>query len=681
MDDFAKKFLGEATDLINDLERSVLALEGQPENDELTNEVFRIMHSLKGGGAMFGFIQVSEFTHNMENIYDEVRSGNRNITKHLLDITFESVDHLRNLLSNPEDTETISKHKSLLRRIENIISTKEKEKPEQSEKKTKAENKNKTLFYISFKPHSNFFDFGNNPFFLIDDLHEMGVAEVVPRTNNIPPIEDYDHTISYCSWDIVLITESTKTDIQEVFIFAEDECDLKIIKLSDNTLIDANELTTIINKANTGESLDLKIIKKLLPVNYTDSIQHIKEVKEQINKFSKESEISSIRIATEKIDDYMNLVSELVTAQATLKLLITESSSSDLQELSENIENITYRIRDNALSISLIPIENIIVRFRRLIRDLSNSFDKKIEFETKGTDTRVDKTLLQIITDPMMHIIRNSIDHGIESTDERIIEGKPETGKILLSAFHSGSNVHIVIEDDGRGIDSEKIKKKAIEKGLISEDAVLSKKETFDILFKPGFSTAKIVTDVSGRGVGMDVLKRKIADVRGDVKFESEIGVGTKITLMLPMSLSIINGLLVKINNSQFIVPLSDISKIHEVETETLNQSFNDIAVFTDKQIPFFFIRNGLQLEGEQPDIVQFLEVKYQQKIIGLVFDEIIGEYQAVLKPLSKLYRNQKMMSAASILGDGSVALVLDTNRLISKLSLEKEELSTKGTP
>jgi two-component system chemotaxis sensor kinase CheA len=682
MEDFAKKFLEEATDLINDLERAVLALESEPDDEEITNEVFRIMHSLKGGGAMFGFDLVSDFTHNMENIYDDVRSGKRQVSQKLFDITLESVDHLRSLLSKPDDAQTKQKHQNLLERINEILNDQTGE-PTANTKDAQSSISDKqsvsalrALYYIYFKPDSTFFDFGNNPLFLLDDLGELGEIFPLIRTDKVPNLDDYDHTVSYCSWEVLLHTNASEEDIKEVFIFAEDECELSVKQLSDNFNVSDANMPAIMKGSDMGNKLDFVVLKEQieeLSEKPQDQEQDkSKTLNEQINKFSKESEISSIRIATEKIDDYMNLVSELVTAQASMKLLIDETATTELQELSDNIENITYRIRDNALSISLIPIENTVIRFRRLVRDLSHTSGKDISFITEGTETRIDKTLLQIITDPLMHIIRNAIDHGIESPEERVAKGKPRSGKISLKAFHSGSSVHVVVEDDGKGIDPEFIRRKAVERGLISPDALISKKEAYELVFKPGFSTTDKVTDVSGRGVGMDVLNRKIADVRGDIQLDSEVNKGTKITLKLPMNLSIIGGLLVKVQGSLFILPLSEISRIHELERTVLDDSFNQVAVIGNRQVPFFFIRQGLELEGEEPDTLQVVEVKYQKSTVGLVFDEIIGEYQAVLKPLSKLYRKLDIMSAASILGDGSVALVLDPNRLVRKLSAER---------
>lgn len=674
MEDFAKKFLEEATDLINDLERAVLTLESDPDDEEITNEIFRIMHSLKGGGAMFGFDMVSDFTHNMENIYDEVRSGKRKVSQKLFDITLASVDHVRNLLNKSDDPATQETHKQLLVRINEILDIENDTSTETEPEKDGLTivQKKQSLYYIEFKPDSSFFDFGNNPLFLLDDLNELGTSKTIARTQNIPLLEDYDHTVSYCFWETLLLTDSSEEDISEVFIFAEDECNLKIETIQEEIVLNQDDIDKIVHDADTGNKLEPELIKKIIKQTVFEPKEEVKSINERIKKFSKESEISSIRIATEKIDDYMNLVSELVTAQATLKLLIDETSPHELQELSENIENITYRIRDNALSISLIPVENTVIRFRRLVRDLSKSSGKDIRFDTEGTETRIDKTLLQIITDPLMHIIRNAVDHGIERPKVRLEKGKPAQGHIKLSAFHSGSSVHIVVEDDGKGIDPEFIRKKAVEKGLISPDTLLKKDEAFKIIFKPGFSTTDTVTEVSGRGVGMDVLNRKIADVRGDIQMDSEIDKGTTITLKLPMNLSIIGGLLVKVAGSLFIIPLSEVFRIHEIAFEDLKDLYNETAGIEDRRIPFFRMREGLQFGGEEPDTVQFIEVKYQGATVGLVFDEIIGEYQAVLKPLSKLYRSIDIMSAASILGDGSVALVLDTNRLIRKLSEER---------
>jgi two-component system chemotaxis sensor kinase CheA len=671
MDEFRKKFIEEATDLINALESSVLSLENNANDKEIINEVFRIMHSLKGGGAMFGFLAISEFTHNLENIYDEIRTNKKSITKDLLDITFISVDHLRNLIKSDADTNQAvqNKQKELLAKISSYVN--EKTEIVTEENTADEQNNNISTYYIVFKPNKDIFDNGTNPLFLLDDIAKLGNSYPVVRAKDVPGIGAIDYTRCYIYWEIFLETSQNESEISDIFMFVEDDCDLSVTKISETNTISDLRFVELLNDADNGVIFEPEeinaIIKSLKKV--VEEPQSIQNADDKIKKFSKESEITSIRIATEKIDIYMNLVSELVTALAGLKLSTTRLADPDLIEITENIENITDQIRDNALSITLIPIENTVVRFRRLVRDLSADFNKSIDFQTIGTDTTIDKTLLQIITDPLMHIIRNSIDHGIEYPDQRVKNGKSPIGNITLRAYRSGSNVHIEVEDDGKGLDVERIMSKAKEKNFVSQETPVSKAEAIKVIFHPGFSTVDKITDISGRGVGMDVLKRKMFDVRGDIYVETEKNKGTKITLKVPLTLSIVDGLLVTLRDKLYIIPLTSIARIKDVTYKFLTETSRNVAIIDNKQVPFYMLRDELDIKGDYPEEVKFIMIKYEGKHVGLVFDTIIGEYQAVLKPLGKLYKKHEIISGASILGNGKVALVLDTNKIIQKFS------------
>jgi two-component system chemotaxis sensor kinase CheA len=326
----------------------------------------------------------------------------------------------------------------------------------------------------------------------------------------------------------------------------------------------------------------------------------------------------------------------------------------------------------------LIPIETILTRFQRLVRDLSAEQKKDVVFKAEGTDTELDKTIIENLTDPILHILRNSIDHGIESPEERQKAGKPAQGKILLKAFYSGPNVHIQIIDDGRGLSKDKILQKAIDKGLIQPETQLSDKEIFDLIFLPGFSTAINVTDISGRGVGMDVVKRKISEIRGEVDIYSEPGVGTTITIRLPLTLSIIDGLLVRVHDTNYIIPLPAVHKIYAVEHQKLIKAFNNTLLLDNQQIPFFRLREEFTVKASSQEIEQLVVIKYDDQIVGLAVDEVIGEYQAVLKPLGKMYKNQEIISGASILGDGTIALVLDSNKAIKYFSNKIDQIGNQ---
>jgi two-component system chemotaxis sensor kinase CheA len=396
--------------------------------------------------------------------------------------------------------------------------------------------------------------------------------------------------------------------------------------------------------------------------------KHLPERKETGTHHA-EAVASSIRVASDKLDSLMNLVSELVTTQARLSLFSEQNPLPELIAIAENVEKISRQLRDNTFSICLIPLETVVTRFQRLVRDLSHELGKEVVFLTEGTDTELDKTIIENLADPLLHILRNSIDHGLETAEERRKKGKPVQGTILLKAFYSGAHVHIQIKDDGAGIDVRKVREKALSRGLIHADAVLTEKEIFDLLFVPGFSTAARVTDVSGRGVGMDVVRRKIADLRGEVEVQSAVNKGTTITIKLPLTLSILDGLLVRIAGTHFIIPLSVVGKCYEVAHHKLVSCFNNLLVLDGEQVPFFYLRHEFGMDGEAPAIEQVVVVQYDDKRVGLSVDAIVGEYQAVLKPLGKLYRKQDMMSGATILGDGTIALVMDINKIIRQFS------------
>ncbi len=672
MDNFRNKFIEEATEHISELEKELLVLEQDPENKEHIEKVFRIMHSLKGGGAMFGFEKITEFTHNLENIYDLIRNGQMFVSKDLLDVTFSAVDHLKNLLDDNRSSlsSTIDKHNELLQKIDEIIEQKQAISIVGEKKKSQVQNLKKlATYYILFQPNEQILDNGTNPLYLMDELSQLGETIIIPHLTNVPSFDSINPTKCYVFWEVILATEQSINAITDVFIFVEDECKIDIHKLSDYNLLENAEFTEKITDAiDKGIVIGINDIQSLASkINATYIIKE-KKTDDKI-KVSKENTISSIRVSSEKLDVLMNLVSELVTTQARLSLFAEQSSSNELVAIAENMQKLSRQLRDIAFSIVLIPIENLMTRFQRLVRDLSQELKKEVQFIAEGTDTELDKTIIENLTDPLLHILRNSLDHGIEDPATRIKQGKPRQGTILLKAFYSGANVHIQISDDGAGIDAEKIRQKAIAKGLISPEATLSNKELLDFIFLPGFSTASNVTEVSGRGVGMDVVRRKIADIRGEVEVESKLGVGTVTTIKLPLTLSIIDGLLVKVFDTFYIIPLSSVDKIYAAEHKKLYNTFNHLIVLDGQQIPFFYLREEFTLEENKANLEQVIVVRYEDRRIGLVVDQVVGEYQAVLKPLGKYYKNQEIISGATILGDGTIALVIDTNKAIKYFS------------
>ncbi len=679
MDNFKKKFIEEATDLIDGLEKALLLLEQNTEDAGLIQQVFRVMHTLKGNSSMFGFELIDRYTHNLETVYDLIRTKKLKLSRDVLDVTFASVDHLKQLLdeSNYNDADFITLHNSLISRVSKIINAEiSNETTNESSKQDIAINASKEEFtyYIRFEPFTDIFKNGTNPLYLIDEIHSLGKAKVFAHLNRIPLLNEIDPLQCYTYWEIVLVTSFDVAALNEVFIFVEGESKIEIQRVSDEDLLVGefftSELTRIakIHK-EIGLATTLKVAETAKKRFLQSKAATIKKEKVGL----KDASITSIRVSSEKLDSLMNLVSELVTTQARLSLFAEQNNIPEVTSISENVQKLSRQLRDTAFTIVLIPIEHMLTRFQRLVRDLSNDLKKDVVFITEGAETELDKTIIESLSDPLMHIIRNSLDHGIEETQERIKKGKPKQGKITLKAFYSGANVHIQISDDGAGIDPDMIREKAITKGIISPDKKLTNKEILDLVFLPGFSTAKKVTDVSGRGVGMDVVKRKIADIRGEVEIESEFGKGTTIIIKLPLTLSIIDGLLVKVDETHYVLPLSAVDKFYAVDNKDIYDKFNNVLVLEGKQVPFFNVRKEFELPSSTQEIEQVVVVNFEENHVGLIVDYVVGEYQAVLKPLGRHYKKQEMISGATILGDGSIALVLDTNKIIKLFSRIEE--------
>lgn len=675
MDSFRKKFIEEAAELIDKLEVSLLELEKSPNDEALIQQVFRVMHTLKGNSAMFGFDLIDSFTHNLETIYDMIRNGQLEVSKDILNITFSSVDHLKAMLDeqNYEDPDFKTVHNGLMGKINRIINPSNAETEAEITKTSKEKSESLSTYYILFEPNENIFKNGTNPLYLLDELCSLGEHKVFAHFNRLPGIKEITPNLCYTYWEVLLTTDQDVNAIHDVFIFVETDSKLEIQKLAEeNLLADKLFVEEVSQLAEIQKDVGLVTIQRLA----TKAAARIN--KEKAKQFTKEriatkdKAAASIRVSSDKLDHLMNLVSELVTTQARLSLFAEQTNVPGLAPIVENVHKLTRQLRDIAFSIVLIPIENLFGRFQRLVRDLSAELHKEVDFIVEGADTELDKTIIENLSDPLMHIIRNSMDHGIEDTRVRIANGKPAKGKIHLKAFYSGASVIIQVSDDGAGIDPEIIHAKAISKGLVPSDKKMSKKEILDLIFLPGFSTAKKVTDVSGRGVGMDVVKKKISDIRGEVEVESEVGKGTTITIKLPLTLSIIDGLLVSIDSSPFVIPLSSIDKIYAVDKESIYSSFNNLVTLDGTQIPFFSLRKEFNLQPSNEELEQVVVVNFEDNRVGLVVDYVIGEYQAVLKPLGKHYKSHDIFSGATILGDGTVALVMDTNKIIKMFATSK---------
>ena len=623
---------------------------------------------------MFGFTQIDRFTHQMETIYDQIRSNEREVDSTVLDLTLRSVDHLRALLreSGQESTEVMEEQEELMRVMSDIIEGRatvlEKKKSLDSKSDGASAERSQAAvsvstepvaegqyatYYVRYAPVSDIFGNGTNPLYQVDELCALGQALVRTCMDKVPKLEQMDPSFCYTAWEVIIATQKGQNAIDDVFIFVEGDSDLEVQQLSAGNLLMNQDFVSSVQRLweRSEKPVGSEEIRKEIPVQPVE--QKVASQSGERRSAAKDMSISSVRVASEKLDELMNLVSELVTTQARLTLFSEESNMPGLTVIAENVQKLSRQLRDIAFSIVLIPIETLITRFHRLVRDLSRSLNKDVRFVTEGTDTEMDKTIIEGLSDPLMHILRNSLDHGIEDAETRIRAGKPAQGTILLRSFYSGTNVMIQVSDDGAGMDPKVIQAKAVERGIVSADRKLSKREILELVFLPGFSTSKVVTEVSGRGVGMDVVKRKIMELRGEVEVDSEIGVGTTITIKLPLTLSIIDGLLVRVHETNYVIPLSSVDKIYAVQHEKVVDQFNDVVVLDGRQVPFFNLRKEFSLPEFPDKMEQVIVVNYEERKVGFVVD----------------YKNQDMISGATILGDGTVALVMDTNRIISGFS------------
>lgn len=676
MDSLKAAYIEEANELLANLEIALLGLENNPTDKSYIEQVFRVMHTLKGNSSMFGLSIITDFVHDLESIYDRIRNGEMALEKDLLNCTLASLDHLRLLVYDPELEKNTNreKHEELIKRITEFIETSNNTQSAENLTETISNDEN-TVFHIYFEPNASIFSDGSNPLFLVNEIADMGKTKVIPHFKAIQSIDDYNPTDCICYWDIFLETKMNRQNILDVFVFVESNSIIEINELPFVELIKDTKFNEITNttqfrdtRVNLSEIVELaepvETKNRLedeynLPVDISDKVSVSKKVE------LKEKSIASIRVASDKLDELMNLVSELVTTQASLSLYTESNRMAELEAISENVEKLSRRLRDIAFGMTLVPINNMFGRFQRMVRDISNQLNKEVEFVTEGGETELDKSIIDTLSDPLMHIIRNCLDHGIESTEQRIKSGKRKQGKVLLKAYYSGVFVYIQISDDGRGLDTEAIRLKAIQKGIIKNDDMLTEKDIYNLIFYPGFSTAQAVTDISGRGVGMDVVKRNIADLKGEILIHSIINEGTTLTIKLPLTLSIIDGLLVGIDDVKYIIPLSVVIKCYEVNNRDMLNNFNKLLLLDGEQIPFINLREVFGHTCEPDSISQLIVVSNGEDKVGVSVDFIVGEYQAVIKPLGKYYKNQDFVSGATILGDGTIALVLDTRKIV----------------
>ncbi len=683
-------FIEEASELLSELEKSLLELETVPNDKEIIAKVFRALHTIKGSSGMFGYDDIAMFTHDIESVYDLIRNEEMFVNKRIIDLTLKAIDQISVMLisvdnKNEIDTTITTEILSAFREILNSHKNKKNEEIEivlspKLDEEVKVAKKLK-LYYIYFKPEKEILQNGTNPLSLISELNELG--DVIPfcTFEDSLNMENISAESCYAEWKILLFTSKGYDSVKDVFIFVEDSAII--------TIEDLEKVTSLVNPQKRQEFINCfehNVVQPNFNIStFVNNFEHnfysgktstITKQKSVIEKHHEAEKVQSIRVSSDKLDELVNLVGELVTLQARLTQLAAKSNDSNIVSVSEEVERITWSLRDSALNIRMLTIGTTFSKFNRLVRDLSTELKKEVNLNIEGADTELDKTVIEKLNDPLVHIIRNSIDHGIEEPEIREKIGKPKVGEILLSASQSGGNVLIKISDDGAGLDQEAIRKKAIQNGVINEGAELTESELYALIFAPGFSTAKQVTNVSGRGVGMDVVKKAIESLRGSIDVVSKKSVGTTITLKLPLTLAIIDGLLVQVADNNYVLPLSSVEECIELMQQDIDDAHGRHFVnIRGEIVPYLNLRERFDFTGERPEIEQVVIASFNNMRVGFVVDKVIGQHQTVLKNLGKVYKNVEGVSGATILGDGTVALILDIAKLVETEVLLSKEL------
>lgn len=691
----ALTFLDEAREMLADLEEGLLEIEQDPENRESIARVFRAMHTIKGSGAMFGFEEIVRFTHDVETILDQVRGGLVPITKELLSLTLEAKDHISVLLDGPQSgtKETRAVSDTILARFKTLVPpASQPSEPgdpacAQASENGQAQGEQET-FWVRYRPAPDTFLSGAQPLALVEELLELGSkSQVVFHDAEIPPLESLDVHKAYGWWDILLVTNRGELAIRDVFIFVEDDGGVEIRDLCQGGLRgdDLEEMASIIrsNPHEISASLFQKFNEIVAQVHRTRCEYRDKSLVAAAAAAADQATAtaarprgaaSSIRVDAERLDSLVNMVGEMVILHARLSIAAKGVRSPVITQIAEEMERLSAQMRENALGMRMLPIGTVFGSLRRMVRDVCSSLGKDVDFITDGADTELDKTVIDQLKDPLMHILRNALDHGIETPAQREGSGKPGRGWVRLSARHSRGDVLIEIQDDGAGIDPDVLRAKALEKGLITPETVLSQKEAMALLFLPGFSTAKEVTGLSGRGVGMDVVKRSIDAIRGSVDIDSVLGQGTTLSIRLPLTLAIIEGLNVMVGSESFILPLVNIESCQERFMDA-PPALVDTIDYTGKMIPCVSLRRLLVTPGQPPGYERVIVVTVDDMRVGLAVDSVLGRQQAVIKSLSDMYDNVDFISGTTVNGHGSISLILDVPQLVRRAMRQADEV------
>ncbi|MDA3129254.1 chemotaxis protein CheW [Aliibacillus thermotolerans] len=688
--EYLEVFIDESEEHLQAINDNLLKLENEPDNMDIVSEIFRSAHTLKGMGATMGFEDLANLTHNMENVLDLIRNGELEVTPEVMDIIFDAVDDIEEMVTDiasggdgSRDIQEITKQLESLQGIETEDAGEEVAATATAAPTTETSDEIEETFdeyeltVLSQSEEQGYKAFkilvtldektmlkGVRVFMVFETLEEAG--EIIKST---PSAEDLENEKFELSFVVTLLTHESKTDIQKRIEKISEIASVKIEEV--NVKQEKQKKLALEEKehqeAQQKEEKGTKGKKEKKPSQQSSSPKE----KSSSNKKQKGMELNkTIRVNIDRLDVLMNLFEELVIDRGRLEQISSELNNNELQETVERMSRITGDLQEIILNMRMMPVEQVFNRFPRMVRSLSRELNKKVKLEIIGADTELDRTIIDEIGDPLVHLIRNSLDHGIETPDERVAKGKPEEGIVKLRAFHSGNHVFIEIEDDGAGIDKEKIMNKALENGVVTDEDLekMTDQQIYSLLFASGFSTAEKVTDVSGRGVGLDVVRTTFESLGGVVTVDSELGKGSLFSIQLPLTLSIIDVMLVEVAQEKYAIPLTAIVETAIVEKKDVYNAHNQKVIdFRGKVVPLVFLDEifDAPLKNEEQDFYSLVIVHKGEKVAGLVVDSLIGQHDIVLKSLGNYLTNVFAISGATILGDGQVALIVDTNELI----------------
>ncbi len=712
-------FFMESRELLDVMESSLLELEKNSVDKEAVNAVFRAVHTIKGNSGMFSLEYIERFSHLLENLLDRVRKDLLGIDGEMTGLLLECRDFLDALLDHceehPEDAPGEEMHvqnESLAQRLNAYLGQEPVTAQAGAPAHAPAARTNaggtadacveNDCWHISIRFGKDVFKDGLDPFPFMSYLGGKGeIASLVPVTEGIPAGDGFDPEICYLGFEIDFRGDIDKKGIESVFEFVRDDCVLRI--LPPHSAV--SEYVKLIQELPETPMLIGEILKQVGTLTDTelalalDSQEHeegradgagdkklvgdimvdqkmvhqpvLDAALEKQNAVRRRDDRNSrfIRIDADKLDKLINLIGELVITGSNVKQIANSETRSGLVEAVSVMSRLIEEIRDSTMNVRMVQIGETFAKYERVVRDLSRDNGKKVNLVINGGDTELDKTLIDKISDPLMHLVRNAVDHGIGRPEDRVAKGKPEAGTVTLNAYHETGSIIIEVNDDGNGLSRERIFDKAVESGLLAADAQISDYDLFQYIFEPGFSTAEKVTNISGRGVGMDVVRRNIESLRGTVDLTSTAGQGTSIRLHLPLTLAIIDGFMVKIGESHYVLPLDMVTECTEVQREEINskEGGNYINLRGDV-LPFLRLRNFFNEDGEEPERPKVVVVEYSHKKAGLVVDSLIGELQTVIKPLGKIFSKLQWISGSTILGTGEVAYILDVPKLIQHM-------------